>query len=126
MLQATFDVSIGASATDQNVLQTEGLRIRTIPQEFGVVKIALFETGSAAGLESSFFIGNNNPVENSVVNAQNRVPVVPDDLVAADMLARGGEQLQLTVVNTTAGALTYNGRIIIEELSVAELAELGV
>jgi hypothetical protein len=126
MLTVTDSVSVAANTTDQNVFQTNGNRVRTIPAEFGIVRITLYETGSATGLQSSFFNGNNNPIENSLVNVQNRVPVVPDDIVATDMFGRGGEQLQLQATNTTAGALTYFYRVEIEELSDAELQALGV
>lgn len=126
MLTVTDSVSVAANSTDQNVLQTNGNRVRTIPQQFGIVRITLYDTGSATGLNSSLFNGNDNPIENSAVNAQNRVPVVPDDIVATDIYGSGGEQLQLSVTNTTAGALTYFYRIEIEELSAAELAALGL
>jgi hypothetical protein len=72
------------------------------------VTIELFATGSAVGLSHSLFVGNDNPIENSQVNAQNRFPVVPDDLVNTDVIEAGAsEQLQLAVTNATGGALTY-------------------
>ena len=126
MLTVTDSVSVAANSTDQNVLQTNGNRVRTIPAQFGIVRITLYQTGSATGLQSSLFNGNDNPIENSVVNTQNRVPVVPDDLVTSDIYGRGGEQLQLQATNTTAGALTYFYRLDIEELSEAELVALGL
>jgi hypothetical protein len=100
--QITFSLSIAANTTDQNVLQTVGARIRTIEQGSGAVGIELLDTGSAVGLERSFFVGSANPVENSVVSLANRIPIFPDDAVNTEpIVAFGGEQLQITVTNTT-------------------------
>lgn len=119
MLIVTDQIAIAANTTDQNVLQTNGNRVRTVPKEFNVARVTLYFTGSAAGLEASFFAGSANPLENSTVNTQNRIPIVPDDVQATDIYVRGGEQLQLQVANTTAGALTYFYRIELEDVSQA-------
>lgn len=119
-MQLTQDsISIGANATDQNVLNTQGKRIRTAPEGNRVWKLTLFCTGSAAGLYASLYTGSENPIENSAINAQNRVPVVPDDVLATDIFVRSGEQIQLSVQNTTAGALTFNYRIELEDVTRA-------
>lgn len=115
MLRVDDQLSIAANTTDSNVFDTNGNRIRTVPKEYRVAKLTVFMTGSAAGLEASFFAGSQNPMENSRVNAQNRIPVVPDDVVLTDVFVEGGEQLQLTVANTTAGALTVFYRVEIED-----------
>lgn len=116
-MQVSFSISIAANTTDQNVLETLGLRVRTVPQSKALVAIQLFATGSATGLQHAFFVGNDNPIETSVVNAQNRVPVVPDDAVNTETIeAVGGEQLQLQVTNTTGGALTYFGTLEIQDV----------
>jgi hypothetical protein len=117
--QITFSLSIAANTTDQNVLQTVGARIRTIEQGSGAVGIELLDTGSAVGLERSFFVGSANPVENSIVSTANRVPLFPDDAVNSEpIVAFGGEQLQITVTNTTGGALTYFWTLKVTELDL--------
>lgn len=126
MLIVTDSISVAANTTDGNVLDTNGNRVKTIPRDFGIARVTIYSTGSATGLEESFFAGNQNPVENSGVSTQNRVPLVPDDMTATDIYVTGGEQLQLQVANTTAGALTYFYRVEIDELTAAELAALGV
>lgn len=124
MLRVDDQLSIAANTTDNNVFDTNGNRIRTVPKEYRVGRITLFLTGSAAGLEASFFAGSQNPMENSRVNAQNRIPVVPDDMVLTDVFVEGGEQLQLQVANTTAGALTVFYRVEIEDYTT-QAAALG-
>ena len=125
MQTVTDQISVAANSTDQNVLQTNGNRIRTVAQSIAVARVTLYSTASATGLQESFFAGSQNPVENSRVSLQNRIPIVPDDVVATDIYVRGGEQLQLQVANTTAGALTYFYRIDIEELTASEIAALA-
>ena len=117
-MQVTQSISIAANATDQNILQTLGLRIREVLGFPGqIFTLTLLATGSAAGLEHSFFVGQDNPMETSAVNANNRIPIVPDDAVMTDVEAMSGEQLQLQVTNTTAGALTYNFTLAVEPVS---------
>lgn len=103
----TRSISIAANVTDPNILNTLGLRVRTVAADAGAVEITLFSTGSATGLEHAFFVSADNPMEQSIVNIRNAVPIIPDDLVIADVPAGPGEQVQLLVENTTVGALTY-------------------
>lgn len=117
MLIVTDQISIAANTTDQNILQTNGNRVRTVPQGWAVARLTYFSAGSAAGLEESVFAGNQNPLENSRVSAQNRIPVVPDDMTVTDIYVKGGEQLQISVTNTTAGALTHFYRVELEDVS---------
>lgn len=117
--QVTDSISIAANVTNQNVLQTIGARIRTIEQGSGVVGIELLDTASAIGLERAFYVGSQNPVETSIVGLQNRIPLFPDDAVNSDpIVAFGGEQLQLQVINTTGGALTYFFTLKVTELDL--------
>jgi len=117
MLIVTDQISIAANTTDQNVLQTNGNRVRTVPQDWAVARLTYFSSGSAAGLEESLFAGSQNPLENSRVSATNQIPVVPDDMTVTDILVKGGEQIQLTVANTTGGALTHFYRVELEDVS---------
>jgi hypothetical protein len=122
MIQFTGSIDVPANSTIQNVLQNLGARIRTVPQSYQFASIALFATGETLGLNISFFVGSRNPIESSIVNANNRVPIVPDDVVSVDMLAGGNDQLQLQVTNTTAGALFLFFRLEVEQMSQAEIA----
>ena len=115
-MQVTQSISIAANTTDNNVLDTLGLRAKQVPGAAGALyAVSLLATGSAAGLEHSLFIGQDQPVERSVVNAQNRIPVVPDDAVTPQPIAaESGEQIQIEVTNTTGGALTYVFTLMVE------------
>lgn len=109
----TVSVQIAAGVLNANVLQ--GQRFERMPYNGFVT---LLESGSAAGLESELNIGGQSVSPPMPVNAQNRIPVTPDDLSLADAEAWQGQLIQLSVRNTTAGALTYNARVVLEEAEV--------
>ena len=104
-----ISVSIGANASS-NVLQ--GKRFENVART-GLILLA--QTGSADGLEAELFVADRNALEASPVGGANRVPILPDDVVVDDVDAFQGERVQLNVVNTTAGALTYNARLILDD-----------
>jgi hypothetical protein len=70
----------------------------------------VYQTGSAAGLRATLFAGNDSLMEEGAVSSANRIPQ-KDDLVLEGAPAYAGSKLQLTVANTTGGALTYFYRI---------------
>lgn len=93
-------VSVAANATNNNVLA--GAQYEFLP---AASRIDLYLTGSAAGLRAEFLIGGRSSLDNVEINANNRVPLRPDDYAASDV-GRGGERLQLRLRNTTGAALT--------------------
>jgi hypothetical protein len=123
MILFTNQIDVPANSTIQNVLQNLGARVRTIPQGYSFARLTLFATGEAAGLQLSFFVGSRNPIETSVVNALNRIPIVPDDLIATDMFGTGNDQLQLQATNTTGGALFLFFRLEVEQMSEADVMQ---
>ncbi len=103
-----ISVSVAANSRVANVL--DGTLFQVIgdtPQ-----LISLYETGSAAGLERALVVGQQTTIPQGAVNANNRVPIVPDDLASEDLEALPGNGVFLSVINTTAGALTYRARVI--------------
>lgn len=104
------NVSVAANTTVPNV--ASGMRYERSP--FPAIG-ALYCAGSAAGLTLELNVGGRSISPPTVVNAQNRLPVVPDDLLIPDFECDQGELIQITVVNTTAGALTINWRLELEE-----------
>lgn len=78
--------------------------------------IAIYLCGSATGLFCEAFVGQRNALERSLVNAQNRVPVIPDDIMVDRVPGLPNERIRLSVENTTGGALTLFYRIVVEEL----------
>jgi len=104
------NLSVAANTTVPNVLT--GMRYERSP--FPAIG-ALYVAGSAAGLTAELNVGGRSVSPPTVVNAQNRLPVVPDDVLIPEFEADQGELIQLTVVNTTGGALTINFRVELEE-----------
>lgn len=97
--------SVAANATVQNVLagkQNEFL------SEQGLV--SLFATASAVGLNMSLIIGGEVIIDDQECNAQNRMPIVPDDF-----LGQGGglpgDRVIVRLRNTTGGAITAFTRL---------------
>lgn len=102
--------SIAANTTNANVLT--GQKYERPP---GDALGSLYITGSAAGLEASLNVGGQAVTDTITVNTQNRLPVVPDDLMIDDWEAGEGSLIQLSVTNTTGGALTVNWRVELME-----------
>lgn len=109
-------VSVAANTTTENVLS--GNRFERSP--FQIAQGALYCTGSAAGLNAELNVGGRSITPRTTVNAQNRLPVVPDDLLVGDWIASSGELIQITVQNTTGGALTFNFRMELTEMEMSE------
>ncbi len=107
----TVEISIAANTRNRNVLDgTRFQRVGDTPQ-----LITIFDTGSAAGLNREFGVNSDTAVALGAVNANNRIPLDPDDKVADGIEAAAGANLFLPVENTTAGALTYRARLIFED-----------
>jgi len=111
-------ISIAANATNTNVLSNK--QARQIPLDTAAV-MALRDTGSATGLQRAFNVNSVTEIERGLVSAQNRIPIV-EDTVATGLVAGPGANLQLSVENTTGGALTYFYSIEIEEVDPAQFA----
>lgn len=106
--------SVAASTTVDNIFS--GKRFERAPFN-GYLR--MFATGSATGLQHELNVGGRSITPRDPVSLQNRLPLVPDDLVIDEVEVYAGELIQVTVVNTTAGALTYFGRIELAEAQVA-------
>lgn len=105
--------SIAANGTTQNILS--GRRYERAP----FTGLATFySTGSAAGLEEEINIGGVSVTPRTQVNSNNRSPLVPDDYRVGDVPVFQGQLIQITVANTTAGALTHRLRMEIEQARV--------
>lgn len=96
----------------------------TVPSLFGSTRfeyaqasgyLNLFLNGSALGLTFRIIIGSNEIGESSQINAQNRFPVVPDDLSVGGIWVQQGQRITVEVSNTTGGALTVFARIELEQ-----------
>jgi len=105
-------VSVGANATNSNVVSQQ--RYERAPF---AAKGGMYSTGSAAGLTAELNVGGNSVTPPTIVNANNRVPIVPDDFFTEFEVLQG-QLIQVTVANTTGGALTFFWKITLEEADV--------
>jgi len=108
LMQGT--TSIAANSTNKNVLTGEKYE-RPPANAIGTVYI----TGSATGLDATVNVGGLAVTDNLTVNAQNRSPVVPDDLLIDGWDAVENQLIQLQIANTTGGALTAQWRVILDD-----------
>ena len=102
--------AVGANATNDNVFT--GKRFERAPFS-GFLR--MLAAGSAVGLQHELNVGGRSVFPRDPVSAANRTPIVPDDLTIDGVEVYQGELIQVTVANTTAGALTYNARLELEE-----------
>ena len=104
--------SIAANSTVTNVLSVEQFATLIDPSRIRVGMVA-----SAAGLEASVNIGGELAVQNAVlaVESGTGVGVNDDDLPIAIAAGLEGDEIQASVTNTTAGALTAYTYVLIEE-----------
>jgi len=101
--------SIGANATVSNTLSGQ-LYERPPYDCYGT----LFVTGSATGLFAQINVNSVAVSDEVAMNAQNRIPVVPDDMLMTGWEAPAGGLIQLKFRNSTGGALTAAWKITLE------------
>lgn len=92
--------SVAANTTVQNVFTGQ---LHEFLQTRAAVR--LYGTASAVGLNMSLIIGDEVVIDDQELSAQNRMPLVPDDLIA-ESAGFKGDRLIVRLRNTTAGALT--------------------
>lgn len=110
----TVEISIAANATNNNVLRD--LQYQVVPND---ALLTFYETGSAAGLVRTLIVAGQAVDEGAPINANNRIPIVPDDKSIEGVEAYQGNPITVKVQNTTGGALTYRGRVeIVDAMQV--------
>ena len=97
---------VAANGSNGSVLN--GTRLE-FAEEDGSVDV--YSTGSAVGLRQDLRVGSNEVIESSAVNTQNRLPLVPDDVLVADVPVLAGEKISLATQNTTVGILSFFWRV---------------
>lgn len=116
MTVATVQDSVVVPANDavDNVLDRK--RFRKVPQEAQQgVFVDLYCTGEGPGLTAELFIAGRNPLEKSRVNSENRFPQEQNDALITGAVAAVGEELSLSVTNTTAAPLTFFYKLTMED-----------
>jgi len=72
--------------------------------------VRLYCCASAVGLNVSLLLGGASKCQDQEINAQNRMPIVPDDFVVEGGLLPG-QRIVLSYRNTTGGAITAFSRV---------------
>lgn len=97
--------SVAANSTVTNVLSGK-------LHEFcaGPSLIRVYACASAVGLNCSCLVGNETFAQDQEVNAQNRMPLEPDDFFV-EAAGVAGDRILVSLRNTTGGAITGFTRI---------------
>src|SRR5262245_59960270 len=103
--------SVAANATVVNVLT--GKLHEFLPRPSAV---RLYSCASAVGLNCTFIVGSQSSVQDQEVNAQNRMPLVPDDFLA-EAGGLQGERVLISYRNTTGAAITAFTRLEVEPVA---------
>jgi len=105
-------VSVAANAVDTVIY--DGSRYERPPID---CILDVLETSSAAGLTSQVYVEQDNIAPPSAVKNANRVPQTPQDISVEDVEVPQDKLIQVLVSNSTGGALSYFGRLELEELA---------
>lgn len=100
--------SVAANTTIANCLSGKNAEFVQEPSI-----ITFYGSASAVGLMMTCIVGSEIVVEDQEVNAQNRMPLVPDDLLA-QAGAFPGDRIQVKLRNSTGGAVTAFTRVEVE------------
>ncbi|MGH7177137.1 MAG: hypothetical protein ACREJC_07150 [Tepidisphaeraceae bacterium] len=103
-------LSVAANATNDNVLANS--QFEYLPYN---ARLDFGFCGSAAGLQADVYSGQDIVCESFALNANNRIPISPDDFTLRD-IAAAGDRLKARIKNTTAGALNVFWSVIITPL----------
>jgi len=99
--------TLAAGAVVDNLLS--GSQFEFLPYD---ASLSFAINGSANGLLSDVYSGQDVLAENFSVNSANRVPINPDDFLLHDVAA-AGERIKVRVRNPTAGPLTVFYAVVI-------------
>lgn len=102
--------SVAANGTVANACSGKMAEFVTEPSV-----VRLYACASAVGLNMSLIVGQEVGIEDQEVNAQNRLPLIPDDFVA-EVGAYPGDRIVLKYRNTSGGAITAFSRIEVEPI----------
>ncbi len=102
--------SVAANATVTNALAGKTHEFLSRPS---VIK--MYATASAVGLFMTLLVGSEVYIEDQEVNAQNRLPILPDDFVTQGV-GGPGERIVIKYRNTTVGAITAFLRVEVDEV----------
>lgn len=93
--------SVGANAT---VAVMTSKIPNIIPADSPTWRLRLYATAAAVGLNITFMIGTEIFTFDQEANAQNRMPIVPDDFLA-EAMGFAGDPIVINWRNTTGAAI---------------------
>ena len=105
-----FSTSLAANAVGVNPLL--GWQYEFLPWPAQVI---LLQRAAATGVNQTVYSGSETIVERSPLQAGGTAGVTPSELntAAHSWIAGGGDRLKVLLDNTTAGAITVDGIIIV-------------
>lgn len=107
--------SIDANASNVDVLSGLGFK-----NAYRTGVIGLWETAAAVGLNAEFKIADRTAMESSPVPATNAPINYMQDLAVDDVVVHQGEVMSLFVTNTTAAAITFQAKLILDNSVVIQ------
>lgn len=105
---------IGAGATIANILA--GQRYDRVPYAGAIGQF--FASASVAGVTCELNVGGVSITPPAEANAENRMPLVPDDLLIGDWEALEGKLIQITAVDTAGAGANLFWKIVLTEAQV--------
>jgi len=105
---------IGAGATVANILT--GQRYERVP--FQGAMGTFYASASVAGVTCELNVGGRSITPPAEANAQNRIPIVPDDHLIDGWEALEGKLIQITAVDTAGAGATLFWKVELEEAQV--------
>lgn len=110
MVVMTDRQSVAANATVANVLSGKVHEFVSQPSA-----VRVYNSAAAVGLFCSILIGNESVMQDQEVNAQNRMPIVPDDFTA-ESGALPGDRIVISLRNSTGAAIVGFTRVEVEPI----------
>jgi len=102
------ETSIGANATDPNILSGSAFEIL---RQNSVVSMGV--VGNVTGLVATIQAGSDVILEESPLTVKTIMPVIPDDFAYQDVAAQL-DRLVIRVRNTTGGAITVRAIVQVQ------------
>jgi len=97
--------SVAANATVDNAVQ--GKLAEFLPENS---LVSLYSTADAVGMNMSLIVGGEVVLDDQEVDAQNRMPITPDDFLVQGA-GFAGDRLILRYRNTTGAAIVAFSRV---------------
>lgn len=106
--------TIGAGATVANILDGERYANSPFPAAIG----EFYASASVAGVTCELNVGGMSITPPAEANAENRMPLVPDDLLIPGWEVKENKLIQVTAVDTGGAGATLYWKVVLEEAQI--------